>query len=768
MKRLASLLLFCLPLFSFSQSLWTNHLSYRHADHIEAAGNIIYGVFSGNLLSYDSATGEVRLFSKDDGLGGKGITAISYAAAGKKIILLYDDGLIDILDAETNDIFHIYSLKNNTETVGKPHALNINGDYAAIATTNGVALLQISKEELRGFYSLGGNVTATAYADGKLFASVSGKVLAGKLSDNLYDLSQWQTAYNGNATLLCPTKESLYVQTADKGLVLMDASTYATAATVSSAQYDGVHQYGTRTVFFRTNEAIMLNADKPTAISRTLSYTATPQDILPLADTRVYMSLADDGIQDWRIGNDGTLTPDGTPIAGYGAQTDRTGHMYFIGDRLITSGGSFDYYERTFYAPNAGYLEDGEWTFLQTQGVAEAIGTAYRSVTSMVQDPKDPGHHFVATGDYGLLEFRDTKFSRHYTLDNSPLQAFWNNAKDYVRVDALSYDAQGNLWMANLQTDTLLRVLRPDGTWRSVFIDDLKGTRHIHKILFDADGRLWATSRSWIGNRRAGILCLEYGSLDTPADDKYTFRFSSTNEDGAAVDFSQGVYSMVQDLTGRIWVGTYSGLYVIDDPVAFSRNDFRITQVKVPRNDGTNYADYLLAGVPCTALAVDGADRKWIGVEGSGLYVVSADGTEILQQFTTANSPLPSDNILALAIHPRTGEVFIGTDAGLVSYQSHVTEAAQTLSKDNLNIYPNPVRPDQGQSLTVSGLTAGADIKVMTAAGQAVAAGTSTGGTFRWDCRDTSGRLVPAGVYYLLIATEDASAHIAGKVAVVR
>ncbi len=767
MKRLLPVLLFLVTLAVEAQtngSVWTNYLSYRHADRCEAIGEVVFGIYDGNLLAYDEATEEVRLFYKADGLGGKGIIG---SAATDKLALLYSDGMVDLLNPEDESIGHITSLKTSTSDVGTPQSIAFTDRYITVGTSQGVAWLDADRLEVRGYYALGASVTSAGYTNGKIYAVAGGKLLVGNTADNLYDITNWKQIYPNTVLIIATGSGGIYAQTRSHGLLWIDENTYATQS-LASERFSAWHRHGTRTVFFNTEKAVLF-ADEAPQSATTLTLDTAPLDVLPLASTRLYLCQGDEGMQAYRIGGEGTLTADASPITGYGAQTDRTGFMYFTSDaRLLCSGGSFDYYENTFYAPNAGYYDGGRWTFLQSEGIAEQIGTPYRSLTSIAQDPDDASHHFVATGDYGLFEFRDGAFVKQYNLGNSPLRSFYANSRSYVRVDALCYDKNGNLWMSNEQVDTVLRVLKTDGTWRSVFVNEIKGCRHVNNILFDTDGRLWATQRDWIGNMRGGVLCVSLGDLNDPDAHTSTFRYNARNEDGTSVDFSQGVYCILQDAEGRIWFGAYSGLFVIDNPAGYGASDFLVTQVKVPRNDGTNYADYLLDGTPCTALATDGADRKWIGTENNGLYLVSSDGTEILAHFDSENSPLPSDNILALAVNPDNGEVFIGTDQGLVSYQSYVTRAAESLNRDNLLVYPNPARPDKGDVVTISGLTANADVKIITTNGFAVAAGTSTGGTFRWDGTDTSGHRVAAGIYYILVATEDAGEHIAAKVAVVR
>lgn len=245
------------------------------------------------------------------------------------------------------------------------------------------------------------------------------------------------------------------------------------------------------------------------------------------------------------------------------------------------------------------------------------------------------------------------------------------------------------------------------------------------------------------------------------------YRYSAFNQDGKTCDFSEGVFDILRDRDGSIWMGTAAGLYVVEDPSEWFGNNFNVTQIKVPRNDGTNYADYLLDGVAVSALALDGAGRKWIGTASNGLYLVSQDGTEILHHFEAATSPLLSDCIYDLAINPATGEVMIATDAGLCAYQGDATEPSASLDADRVKVYPNPVRPEYHGRIVVSGLTDGADVKVTTASGVVVAGGVSNGGTFVWDGCNTNGRRVATGVYYIMVSTADGKKGIATKVVVI-
>ena len=191
------------------------------------------------------------------------------------------------------------------------------------------------------------------------------------------------------------------------------------------------------------------------------------------------------------------------------------------------------------------------------------------------------------------------------------------------------------------------------------------------------------------------------------------------------------------------------------------------TQVKVPRNDGTNYADYLLANIDITSIAIDSGNRKWMGTSNNGVYLISADNMTQLQHFTTDNSPLLSNNVQAIAINPTTGEVFFGSDKGLCSYISDATQTNEEMTTDNVWAYPNPVNPGYTGPITITGLSYDADVKILSANGALVHEGRSNGGTYIWYGNDQKGRRVASGVYMVVTATRTGEKGTVCKIAII-
>ncbi len=442
------------------------------------------------------------------------------------------------------------------------------------------------------------------------------------------------------------------------------------------------------------------------------------------------------------------------------------------GSRLLVAGGNF-YYPNVEYPGTAMKYENGKWmTFDDEEAIALVGKNGYINVTDIVQDPKDSEHHWVGTMRSGIYEFKDYKLTNHYSHDNSPLTSILPDdryADWYVRVTALNIDKGGNLWMCNNQCDKVVQILKANGDWVTYDYDELKGYPTFDHTVFDKRGWAWITHRRTTKQgHAAGVLVVNTnGTIDTQEDDVHTFVTSIKNQDGTG--YTPNLYYCVtEDLNGSMWIGTSEGLFVSYTPEDVFGNDFFLSQVKVPRNDGSNLADYLLNGVSIKCIAIDGGNRKWIGTNGNGVYLISADGIETIAHFTKDNCSLISDNINDIAINGQTGEVFIATDLGLCSYLGDATDPSTSMDKNSLKVYPNPVLPEYAGNVHVKGLMQNSNVKIVNAAGHLVTEGTSQGGTFNWNCCNSNGKKVAAGIYYILATDEEGHNGACAKVAIVR
>ena len=277
------------------------------------------------------------------------------------------------------------------------------------------------------------------------------------------------------------------------------------------------------------------------------------------------------------------------------------------------------------------------------------------------------------------------------------------------------------------------------------------------KMFEDSRGLFWFNFDYW---EKPAVFCYDPATDGIKAFDRFY------NQDGANIGSITTLPAITEDKEGNIWIGTNIGPIVIEKEDIF-KDDYKFTQVKVPRNDGTNLADYLLAGIGIRDIVVDGANRKWFATDGNGVYLISDDNIEEIHHFTFDNSMLLSNTVESIAVNNSTGEVFMGTDKGLCSYMSDATMPSDDMTDDNVYAYPNPVTPDHTGLITVVGLSMNADVKITTANGAIVAQGRSNGGMFTWNGRDKDGRRVASGVYMVHTAKADGSKGTVCKIAIV-
>lgn len=442
--------------------------------------------------------------------------------------------------------------------------------------------------------------------------------------------------------------------------------------------------------------------------------------------------------------------------------------MNFTGERLLIAGGGH-IANRLERPGTIMTFEDNTWKSFQEEGISEQTKLRYDDINCVVQDFQDKAHHFAASAGEGIYEFRDGRFVNWYSMHNSPLESALPDEpskNNYVRVNGLIYDKEDNLWMVSCGVaKNPVQVLRKNGSWVSLNYPEATERSNFGRTIFDKRGWLWATSSRI---ESGGVFCLNYnGTIEDTSDDQHKFITQFTNQDGTILE-QLAVYCIAEDKEGAIWIGTNKGPLVLNNPSRYFNDNFYCTQIKIPRNDGSDLADFLLVNEAINAIAVDGANRKWIGTAANGIYLLSADGMETVHHFTEENSPLLSNSIESIAIHPRTGEVFIGTGKGLVSYQSDATEAENSFKESNVRAYPNPVRPDYDGVITVTGMVYDSDVKIVDTAGHLIYQGTSLGGQFTWNGRNKQGKRVSTGIYMVLAADSEGKEGVVTKIAFVR
>ena len=356
-----------------------------------------------------------------------------------------------------------------------------------------------------------------------------------------------------------------------------------------------------------------------------------------------------------------------------------------------------------------------------------------------------------------------------YRVDLSgklPLMAFnWTNSPmTHVvnwscLVPALGFDPDGNLWVTQSVENSggvpVMMLPAEKTAATNVTAADWKQVR-IPTYIGAKDGRMFISERSKT-IFLASMLDDQVVAIDTrgswgdTSDDRITVRSMVTDQDGLQFTPTYPL-AIAEDRNGRIWVGHNTGVYEISDPTKYHDADFRVNRLKVARNDGTNNADYLLNGQRVTSIAVDASNRKWLGTDASGLYVVAADGSAVIDHFTVDNSALPTNCVYSVYCDDESNLVYVGTSMGLMIYSSDSAPASADYS--DVYAYPNPVRPDYTGWITVTGLMDNSLVKIADSAGQVFFSGRSNGGMITWDGCDPSGQRVRTGVYFVFASEQ--------------
>jgi hypothetical protein len=429
--------------------------------------------------------------------------------------------------------------------------------------------------------------------------------------------------------------------------------------------------------------------------------------------------------------------------------------MKFYNGKLYTCGGGYNIIQDLMRPGCIQVMDNATWSIYEDD-IEAKTGASYIDIVSLDINPTS-NNKVMASGRTGLYEFTNCKLSNYYSYDNSLLNSVFQTNKDYTLVQGLTYDKTGNLWLANSMTDKQnLIELTVLGEWISFKKNELNALPNLAHFYIDSRNLLWIANDNW---QKPSIYAYQ------PSSDGINSYTSFINEDGTQLELTN-IRSITEDKDNNMWFGTNIGPLVLTAKEITSSNPV-FEQIKVPRNDGTNLADYLLAGIDITCIAIDGGGRKWIGTNGNGVYLISEDNYTQEAHFTTNNSYLLSDYIESIAINSTNGEVFIGTTKGLCSYNSGITAPTSTMNTDNTYAYPNPVKPEYTGNITIVGLNYDADVKIVTSNGTLVAQGRSTGGTFIWNGKDLNGKRVASGIYMVEVATSEGDSGTVCKIAVI-
>ena len=371
-------------------------------------------------------------------------------------------------------------------------------------------------------------------------------------------------------------------------------------------------------------------------------------------------------------------------------------------------------------------------------------------------DPEDTDIFYVGNYWEGLYKVKDGKTISRYNPENSTLNESWG-----CRVNAVAFDKENNLWCTNeilKEEHACLHILPAESRkketttindWIPIKIGGFKAQKDVQLLICKKSNMIFLCDGKWCGYL---VAYDTKGTYTDTSDDEYMLWNSFIDQDGKSFTPTY-TCALVEDDKGRVWVGSTEGIIEITNPRNATNKNMTINHLKVPRNDGTNYADYLLDAIHVTSISVDNSNRKWVGTMNDGVYLVNENGSQILEHFTSENSYFPGGNTYKVYAHPLNNKVYIGTQFGLAEYSSYSSPAKEDYSE--IYAYPNPVKPDYTGLITITGLMDNSLVKITDSAGNVFHSTRSEGGMATWDGCNSAGERVKSGVYFVFVSQNE-------------
>jgi len=723
---------------------WTLYPSFYTVNNVVDTKNTVFALASGSLFSYSKVDNSVETYTKLTGLNDNEIIHIAYSPKADKLLIAYSSGNMDILTAD--GIYNYPDLTDPDVRIKTINSIYIKDQFAYLCMPFGIVVADLNKHVTKDTYDLGKNISSVCIKGNEIYAVCPDSIITNSLNKNLLDPNGWAKyplnttdflpadikkilAFDGKLIYLVP-KKGLYYENADKSITQI----------LSTSLINGYENNGMLTVYSATT---IYNFKNTTTAPEKIAY-ENISDISSYNNGDLWVAGGESGLS--KLSRQGVPS---LPISIEGPKRNLAYYTTFVNDELLIAGGGR--WGDRYNLPGTFMImrNEKDWFNYNETKIMEKTGVRCNDFISIAVDPRDPKHYFVSSWGEGVYEFKGEEFINRYDFSNSTLESTSNDKINYVRVDGLCFDSKNNLWMTNSEVINAIKIFTANGEWKELYYPQLSKKYTVGSILITKKGHKWVILPR---GESAIFMFDDKGNLDNTNGHDYHYFTNFYDQDNKLVDVTN-YYCAAEDKNGAVWVGTSRGPIIFSNPTrTLTDKNNRCARIKIPYEEGETDAYYLFESEKVTAIAVDGANRKWLGTEGSGVYLVNETGETIIEEFTVKNSPLISNNIISISINDKTGNVYIGTDKGLVSYKSVATEGYDDYS--DIYAYPNPVREDYTGTIVVTGLKENSFVKITDLNGNLIYQGKSLGGQIGWDGNNPDGKRVKSGIYLVLAIDE--------------
>ncbi len=717
---------------------WQNYTDMKSINAVQAAGNGLWAATGGGGFYYDIGTGKYITLHKNDGLVGSSLKSVTTDKNGK-IWFGGIDGDIDVYDPGLKQIKSILDIYNDNEQPNKSiNYLDSIGDTIYVCTDFGLSLVDSKNYIFYDTFFKYGNFQPYIKVNSSLksgliyLATSAGVAIQKQGAQNLSAPESWDTytVQNGlpsnNIVKVIKINTSVIAAT-DKGLSIKNDSTWIPFLTQFNniavndlvLKDDSLFIAAGKKIYLFKNSTVSL-FDSSSANIVKLSY----------SNTSGLLAATDKGVR--KIRHNEYIYPNGPQANQFPELTvDNNGNLWSASGKDGRGVGFYKFNGET-------------WTNYNIANTPGLVTNDFNFINSISDNVI-----YLGSWGRGFTRFQNGGI-QNFTNDNTPLVGI-PGSPNFLVISGFGKDSRGNLWILNYWPGDAqsLDMLTPDSTWYAFANPAELGQswEQHYSLAIDQYDTKWYCIRS---TERLGLFYFnENNTAGDSTDDK--FGYLNTN-DGLNSNF---IYSVVVDKRGDIWLGTSLGVNIISNngSVMNSIPQLRISSVFALRQQTIN------------VIAVDPLNNKWVGTN-QGLLLVNSDGSTLLATYDTKNSPLPSNEIRSLAINQNTGRVYVGTDAGLTSFDTPAIKPEESFSR--LFLYPNPFLINNGSTrLTIDGLIKDTDIKILNIEGRLIREFSSPGGRVAfWDGRDENGNFVGSGIYLVVAFDREGNNVTTSKIAV--
>ncbi|MBN1388981.1 MAG: T9SS type A sorting domain-containing protein [Bacteroidales bacterium] len=733
---------------------WTEHLPYRSLNFVSAGKEEVYGSTDFAITIFNKTYNEVKKLSKVNGLSDCGISTIEYSEDSEVLVIAYTTGNIDIYkDGAVTNIPDIM----NTFISGdiSINRLRTYGKYAYLTYNDGIIVIDIEKREIRDSWKPSADGVQNEVFDLNIFddtvfaATGTGLFKAAADHQGLAYFGNWNIipgTYGNKYNCLASTTGKLFINRQNTGIdydsVFYYASGIINYLTGLSPAVNHSFESGQDWIIICSGSNISIIDSEGQTVKTIDEYGDQQIDARNAAISGNNIYIADRNLGLVRFVDENNFTS----YIPEGPHTSDCYDLVASDGEIWVAGGNVDKNWNNTLTPYMFFnFTNRQWQSVMKHDVWDAM---------RVEPVRgEPGHIFVSTWGWGLYEYENNELINHWgenilgsTIPGEP----------YVRIYGLAMDNEKNLWITQSGIQNNIKVLMNNNNWITL----------PYNIDAPVIGDLIITesNQKWIilpgGN---GLCVLDDNFTPGYFDDDRFKKLSVMDQSGQLLS---NIFSIAEDLEGNIWIGTDQGPAVFYYPDKVFDEDIYASRIKVPRNDGTGLADYLLGTETVLSIATDGANRKWLGTSSSGAFMISEEGNELVRNYNTSNSPLLSDRVISIATDGLTGEVWLGTGKGLVTVRETGTAGSEDMN--DVYAYPNPVREDFTGDITITGLARNSNVKITDISGNLVFETTSTGGDAIWDMKTHNGKNVSTGVYLVFCNNEDGTVSTVTKILIIR